>query len=327
MDHIYEPNNTFNFDDITLAQPTSIQGGFYFTKIQVKNKPLYIETPNSLTKQGFIKTGKKMYCELMFNNNNVEFINWIEQLESKCQELIYEKSDDWFENKLDKSDIEGAFTSPIRIFKSGKNYLLRVNTKLTQPSSAYAVKIYNENEETLTTEDIKEDTNIISILEIQGIKFTSRNFQIEIEIKQIMVINNDKIFEKCLIKHSSQQTNESEKEKESEKKEKESEKKEKDEDIEEPLEEFDFKNENPDDLIELNISSVLETYNKDDTIKLKKPNQVYYEIYKVARKKAKDAKKQAIVAFLEAKSIKKTYMLDDLDSSDTDSDIDSYLEK
>ena len=59
-----------------------------------------------------------------------------------------------------------------------------------------------------------------------------------------------------------------------------------------------------------------------ETITLKKPNQVYYEIYKVARKKAKEAKQHAIVAFLEAKNIKTTYMLEDLDESD-DSDMDS----
>ena len=57
-----------------------------------------------------------------------------------------------------------------------------------------------------------------------------------------------------------------------------------------------------------------------ETITLKKPNQVYYEIYKEARKKAKLAKKEAILAFLEAKNIKKTYMLENIDDSDSDND-------
>ena len=64
-----------------------------------------------------------------------------------------------------------------------------------------------------------------------------------------------------------------------------------------------------------------------ETIVLKKPNQVYYEIYKRARKKAKDAKKLAIISFIEAKNIKKTYMLDNLDSSDSeDSDMDMDMD-
>ena len=93
--NIYDPNNTFEFTELSLAHPTAIQGGAYFTKILHHNKPLYIETPKSLTKQGFIKNGKKMYSELMFNNNDEDFIHWIEKLETTCQELIYEKGDVW----------------------------------------------------------------------------------------------------------------------------------------------------------------------------------------------------------------------------------------
>ena len=86
---------------------------------------------------------------------------------------------------------------------------------------------------------------------------------------------------------------------------------------------FDTSNE----LTEVNLTTMSSDL---ETIRLKKPNQVYYEIYKAARKKAKDAKKQAIMAFLEAKNIKKTYMLEDLDDSEdsdnSDMDIDNLSE-
>ena len=55
-----------------------------------------------------------------------------------------------------------------------------------------------------------------------------------------------------------------------------------------------------------------------ESIILKKPNQVYYEIYQKAREKAKDLKKNAILAYIEMKNIKKTYMLDDIDESDSE---------
>jgi hypothetical protein len=57
-----------------------------------------------------------------------------------------------------------------------------------------------------------------------------------------------------------------------------------------------------------------------EPIKLKKPNEVYFELYKEARNKAKLAKKNAILAYLEVKNIKKTFMLDDLNDSDSDFD-------
>ena len=80
------------------------------------------------------------------------------------------------------------------------------------------------------------------------------------------------------------------------------------------------------ELTEIDFASNLDI-STDDKMTLKKPNQVYYEIYKQARKKAKQAKKDAIMAFLEAKNIKKTYMLEDLDESDSDaSDLDNIEE-
>ena len=66
------------------------------------------------------------------------------------------------------------------------------------------------------------------------------------------------------------------------------------------------------EIIDLNID------NPSDLIKLRKPNEVYYEIYKAAREKAKRAKKLATEAYLEAKNIKIKYMLDDLDESEED---------
>ena len=57
-----------------------------------------------------------------------------------------------------------------------------------------------------------------------------------------------------------------------------------------------------------------------ESLKLKRPNQVYFEIYKEARTRAKEAKKNAILAYLEAKNIKKTYMIENINDSDSDFD-------
>ena len=72
------------------------------------------------------------------------------------------------------------------------------------------------------------------------------------------------------------------------------------------------------ELTEINLAVGLE--NDLDTFTLKKPNQVYFELYKEARNKAKLAKKSAIIAYLEAKNIRKTYMISTLNDSDSDFD-------
>ena len=57
-------------------------------------------------------------------------------------------------------------------------------------------------------------------------------------------------------------------------------------------------------------------------IKLKKPTEVYYNMYRIAKQKAKELKKNAIAAYLEAKQIKSAHMLEDSESDSDDDDND-----
>ena len=78
--------------------------------------------------------------------------------------------------------------------------------------------------------------------------------------------------------------------------------------------------ENPNELEELNEIN-LEIPSELDSVHLKKPNEVYLEIYKEVKKRAKEAKKKAIEAYLEAKRIKSLYLLDEIESSDDEGEL------
>jgi len=54
---------------------------------------------------------------------------------------------------------------------------------------------------------------------------------------------------------------------------------------------------------------------------LKRPNEVYYEIYRAAIEKARHMRKVAVEAYLEAKQIKSKYMLEDIDESDGEAEL------
>jgi len=407
MENIIIPNNKFDFSRISLAHPIGIQGGAYFTKIEYNNKPLYIQTTKSLTRQGFVKSGKKYYCDLMFDNNSSELINWFEKLEERCQKLIFSKSDAWFEGTLEESDVESAFNPVVRVYKSGKFYLVRTNIKNNSMTNEPVIKIYNEREIPLAISDINSESNMISILEILGIKFTSRNFQIEIEMKQAMVLDDEPIFDNCLIKSSRINMNDNkvilgdetscldeinlncnDTIKSNENIDSDISGNKLSETIDKYLENISIKDKNEEsniiqtdktkeifsdsnknnemnmlknnftenninggnnitseynnknyDIAELDFADLnfhennseieeidldISLENNLETIKLKKPNQVYYELYKEARNKAKEAKKAAIIAFLQAKKIKKTYMIENMEDSD---EIDEEIEE
>ena len=58
---------------------------------------------------------------------------------------------------------------------------------------------------------------------------------------------------------------------------------------------------------------------------MKNPKDVYIEIYKAARKKAKETREKAAQAFLEVNNIKNKYNLTDIFDSDEDEEEESYL--
>ena len=69
MSKLILPDKDFPFSKLTLANPQSIQGGAYFSKIRISGEPVIIQTPKSLTKNGIHKTEKKIYCDVMLNLN------------------------------------------------------------------------------------------------------------------------------------------------------------------------------------------------------------------------------------------------------------------
>jgi hypothetical protein len=385
--------------------PESLHGGSgtFFTKISIGNvnEVLYIQTPKCVTKQGVTTTaGKKAYIDLMFSNEDTSFIEFMENLEKSCVEKIYEKKNSWFTNEIDQSEIENAFTSALRPFKGGKYYSMRANIapskNLMKMPTCF---VFDENEKQLTIDDIKPENDIISVLEIQGIKFTQRSFQFEIILRQVLIMTDKPVFQSCLIKKPvlstsanmhvvDQQQQQLESQEESEYQEERDvedslavshvsiEKCENksqndkfanaepkpisntlsslassmlnknkrdginDMDKEEHVEQVEHveqrekgekgekhenknKNEKPNEITEL--TEVDLEIKDDEKIKIKKPNDIYYEIYKAAKEKARTARKLAFDAYLEVKKIKNTYMLDDSDS-DTDYNSESSSE-
>jgi hypothetical protein len=331
----------FEFNEITLDNPTPLQGGSFFTKIKVSNKcsPLYLQFPKCVSKNGIItSTNKRSYIDLQYNFFETDVVNWLEKLETKCRELIFEKRELWFETEMMEDDIETMFLNTYKPYNSGKFLILRTNIPTLKNMKQPGCLIYDENENFLEYESIKNNIAFIPLLHIEGIKFTAKSFKIEITIKQIMVLSlEEKIKKDCLIKHSTSKKPEpvpepvlvqkpepepvpvqkpepepvpvAQEEEEEEEAEEVEEAEEAEEEEEEEEEEAESKLESLDNLQEYNLEiDEIDT----NAISLKSPKDIYYEIYKAAYKKAEQFRKAALEAHLEAKNIKLKYNLDDL---------------
>ena len=377
---VFHPNDTFQFDQLHLTHPNSIAGGSYMTRYSYFNskQPLYIQTTKTCSKQGIVVSGKKAYIDLLLTSSDAdsELTEWIANLEKRSVDLLYEKRHLWFTQELDRDDIENSFTSPIRAYKTG-HFLVRVNLEPNRNFThiqPFSCKVFDENKRSAPVEYIKDKHTIISIIEFQGIKFTSRNFQMELILRQVLVIPDVPLFETCIISesvpvpvpppatpaaparpttvHEKMPVNahaaaidpeEAEEEAEEERMEQNALSsvylgREPEPEPEPPREikHFDFKE------IEIDFDSIPDTIDTNEpnfqtpasqdgsstsaapavvsTIKLKKHKDVLYEMYKVAKRKAQEAKKVAIRTYLEAKEIKAAYLLDNSDLSDSDND-------
>ena len=405
MEKIKYINENFDFNGLSLAHPNGLQGGSYFTKLSVNNESLYLQTKRCKTKQGIVKTIKKTYCDLMFDKNDSEVVDWFENLEERLIELIYEKRNLWFHNELDKDDISSSFSSPIRTYKSGKFYLVRVHLSHANILSSGEFNCYDEQGQNVDPNTLNDqDLKVIPLIEIQGVKFSSRNFSVEISLKQMMVLKKEEdAFNKCMIKvptknvvedttdslDSSENTEKASEEKENIKEETNdtSEKlatttelgkielseltsndsssihssednsvteaeatevtgdivietktendetsvdlgkneTDKDQQITLEIEDLEKDEKNQNNLEEFEVSLETLDVKNDDVVKLRQPNEVYMEIWREARKRAKQARKAAIEAYLEAKNIKSTYMINEIDDSDSEDEFDNII--
>lgn len=380
--------SVFPYDELSLANPHGLQGGAYFSKLKLLGKTISFQTPKSKTKNGIIKTDKKIYCDLLFDKDDDDVIEFLSELEDKIKNLIYEKKDKWFHTDMDMDTIDYHWQNVLRPYK-GSCVLLRCFIKKPKNTlnSARTIQIYNEDEQLLDLDKVTKDKTIVSLLDLTGLKFTSQSFSLEFNLTQVMILNDEVKRNKCLIKKdTTQETKTLEKLDENTKNPEETEEtatfSEKQnieteeivpqnenikfvsdvsdvissEDLQNDIEEeekseettnnstieenVDTKEDNklvdatddleknievkPDEkfneLEELNEIN-LEIPSELEAVHLKKPNEVYLEIYKEVKKRAKEAKKKAIEAYLEAKRIKSLYLLDEIESSDDEGEL------
>jgi len=196
MDNIIEPTPSFEFSRLSCISPTSLGGGNYFIRILQRQNPFYIQPPKCATKQGILKSGKKMYTDLLFRHEDEPFNEFMESLETFCKNQLFHFREKWFDSSLTEPIIEDSFTPISKLYKSGKFHSVRVNipTRLGKCS----LKIFDESEQEVPLEEIRDSSSLLTILEIQGIRCSSRTFQLDMEVKQMMVLKPVDLFETCL---------------------------------------------------------------------------------------------------------------------------------
>ena len=91
---------------------------------------------------------------------------------------------------------------PIPLNYSSNNFFIFLfkYTYISKNIKQEGCLIYDENERTLESSVILESTQFIPLVHIEGIKFSAKSFQLEINIRQMMVLSmEDSIKKNCMM--------------------------------------------------------------------------------------------------------------------------------
>ena len=194
---VFDLNEPFNFNLLNLGNPTLANNNNYVSKIShsITNKNLYIQLPKCSSKNGIIKSSSKTYTELNFCISQKNVIDFFENLEKFATEKIYDNRELWFyeSSTMDKTDIDELMLSTMKPYKHGKNFLIKTYIKSDK------LHIYDENENPILIQDFDNTCEFIPLVNINNIKFSTKNFSIEIFLTQMMVISPSDEFEKQLL--------------------------------------------------------------------------------------------------------------------------------
>lgn len=191
---IHSTSTPFDFSEITLTKPTAVHGSF-FSKIQKNSEPLYLYSPKCHT-SGIIASGSKQYADLTFTQEDT-FVQWMDALEERLQALLFENRHTWFvTDSIELDDIQHAFMPTLK-FKHGQ-YTLRGNIIVRKHPWEESLQVFDERESPLPPTSVK-DAKVVSILDIHGLKFNDKSFQVVVYLRQ-MVVLTPSIFSECKIK-------------------------------------------------------------------------------------------------------------------------------
>ena len=193
--NIYTLDDAFDTNLIKLSKPLRMKGSSsHFCKILYKNDPLYIRTNRCKTKNGIVDLKLKTYSDIIISDDS--FSDWLTSFEDRIKQILLKQSENWFEEDMDMEDIEYYFNSSIKTTNGGLQ-TLRVYIK-----NKDECLVFDENETTLEYKDVA-DNEIVTIFQPKGLRFTSESFQIEIEMKQILILQEERLFQACIIRSSS----------------------------------------------------------------------------------------------------------------------------
>ena len=177
---------------INYSKPEKI-GQSYFAPFSYGEtlSPLYIQTPkvNCLTTLSEMAGKKSPYIEVEIPHGKLDLYDLFLSLDDQNVKTTVQKSKEWFNKELPLEAIDDMYKRTTKPFKKNTNPSLRF--RLPCVKNEIKCGIYNQKKVFIDINDVKEDSEIILILHIRGLKILKTYYYCDCYVSQIKVFQDN----------------------------------------------------------------------------------------------------------------------------------------
>ena len=177
--------NNINYDF-----PKKIKGGSYMSLASYGNdkQKLLIQTPKLETSTGICSNELRSYIELLLDRGHWPFYEFLTNLDEYNVLLVEKKSKDWFNQAYPIDIIDEFYKTNIKLSK--RKQPPKIRFKIHMSKKEILCDIYNQRQELIHPEKIANNSKVIAVLELIGLKFLKQQFSIEWRVVQMKIFED-----------------------------------------------------------------------------------------------------------------------------------------
>ena len=179
-------HDELDFKKINYNKPEK-QGVIYYAAMNYDNKPFYLQTPKMSCKNGFqeILNSKNSLLDLEPINMDYSFYDSLISLDEKNVKCTFENNKDWFGKNIPLEIIDNMYKRNNKPVK--KDSKPQFSFKIPLIKDKVQCQIYDQKRVCVDFNKINENTEVVLILHVKGLKFLKQHYYCDIYISQVKV--------------------------------------------------------------------------------------------------------------------------------------------
>lgn len=192
-----------NLSKIVYQEPVKTAGGCLMSRTlyqyQQQKIPIFIQSPRLRVSSDLEILDSKTYLELELDKKHINFYEFINNIDDQNISKTYTHSEEWFQEKLPMDVVDDFYKTNIKMRKYNKSPIIKFKIPIYKNKGRKSCDIFGDDLRPIDMTEIKKNTEVICILELEGIKFFKQRFETEWKVIQLRVYPEVVETNPCLI--------------------------------------------------------------------------------------------------------------------------------